>query len=932
MTDNVIQTAQFTADDSPDETNGYSFKVVGPAISDPDTSRFADYFSPSTLENGRLWVDKTVTADSISLYDADGNPTLQINANKDDFLVALSALSQSYSVDTAIEPTDAVFILDVSGSMYTNKLGELTRSEVMVQALNYAIDDLMSANPDNRVAVVSYGGYAQKTSNTTVNLSRVNRLLSLEHYSVPDGRYLIINDNIINVNHELLNHGSIDESVTVDGGTPTQRGIYEGVKMLMDNADTTFMYISDSGKAVSLTRRPVLILLTDGQPTYSWRNYQITGESTDNGYDGGNGYTEDLGISLLTIVTACYWKRQVSEHYYGTAADKSLQFYTIGVGVESSFAIAVMDPQNNAENVSYTFNKIDYNLKTLLDNFITGEAITFPVLKKGSTARELITAVNSGMYVDNYYYTNGYYPANDQQSLINAFNNITSRIISRGNYTTDADATRPDFSGYLTFSDVLGKHMRFREYKGIILAGEIHQGCRLARELTFGAGSAAWDSYTKVLTETLGMDRDTAEELLVTNIAGGSLYYHDDDDSHSHSVLKWYADLDTEYTGLYYNRNGETVPVPDGSACVIDLYLSLDSEIYNEVAGETTNLMHTYVSVITALTQSAFTLKNAAGVTIPLDEGQQMVIWYVPSSIIPVRTVIPVFDKSDEQLAEYPAEYLKVKVTLPIRIAFTVGVDERLSTDKVSEDYKNNNSNGAGGYYLYSNDWQYGSIPVHDTATAFFQPNKNNTYYYFTKDTPVYMEDCSSPAKSFSGETDYYVKNEYFDQTVPGYLVKKFELVDQNITKIDISPEGAPYIRAGRRTKNSVTQTLKHNNSTETHDFKFKAEYHADMEIYLLGNNGRLEIVSEQEVEPEMTTEQETERSKSYGACVELCGISGAKINAIVSYVRELRKIMEKQCCSPKAIARMAEFIFVSYGLAFPAGFVNCERCQSIQL
>ncbi|MCL2462119.1 MAG: VWA domain-containing protein, partial [Defluviitaleaceae bacterium] len=460
------------------------FREVYPMAADPDTSRFSENFSQSTVENGRIWIDKTVNTDSVTFYDVNGRPVSNVTAAPDEFLVTLSALSQSYSVETVVEPTDAVFILDVSGSMHSNNLGNQTRATVMVQALNSAVDKLMRANPANRVSVVAYGGYAQGTTNVT----RLDKLLSLGHYELPNGNYFNIDNSRtppqITPAPALSGQNAAVGSTTVAGGTPTQRGIYEGAKILMDNTDTTLDYVTEKGRVVTLTRRPALILLSDGEPTFGWGDYRVGAASTDTGYTSGNGIVSGgtLGLDLLTIASASYWKKQVGDHYYGQGG-ASPWFYTIGVGVTNDHERAVLDPINNVQKITIRYNSADYSLKTLLDSFIAGNTVRFPAPNKNSAALGLIDVENYGKYVTNYAYADGYYQANDQNALSGAFDAIAAQIISKGHYTTESDAAKPDFSGYLVISDILGEHMEFREPKGFILYGQNRYGQNLAMEL-----------------------------------------------------------------------------------------------------------------------------------------------------------------------------------------------------------------------------------------------------------------------------------------------------------------------------------------------------------------------------------------------------------------------------------------------------------------
>ncbi|MCL2351641.1 MAG: Cna B-type domain-containing protein [Firmicutes bacterium] len=808
------------------------FRDVFLMTADPDTSGHAEDFPPSTVENGRIWVDKSVNADDA--VSGPGGGSAAVYAGPDEFMVTLSALSQGYSVDTVTEPTDAVFIVDVSKSMDLYKLGDMSRAEVMVDALNHALKTLLEANPDNRVAVVCYGGYLQGNN----NVSRINKLLSLGHYTVSNGRFFSISGDVISVNPELYAQTPGDRTVLVSGATPTQRGIYEGAKILMDNADTTKDYVTEKGKTVKVTRRPALILLTDGEPTLGWRDYRVEGASTDKGYDSGYGPTSggDLGMSFLAVATASYWKQKVGDHYYGVPSERSPWFYTIGVGVSSDHAKSVMNPAMYAGKVTDTYNKNDYNLKTLLDAFISGAKVTFPALNKNSSsARSLMTTENFGGYIKSYAYTDGYFQADDRRAVMDAFESIAALMVSKGHYATDIDPAKPDLSGYLVISDILGEHMAFRGQRGFEIAGEMTDERHLAMEMSRGPASPEWDAYVRMLAEWIGVGAGTAADIIGTSAAGGSLYYNGPSDYMG--ALKWYAGLDTEYMGPYYNTGGEVNPPPPGAACVVELH-SLDGRVLNEVTGEDTNLMYTHMLVITALRLGGFGMKNAPGLYMPLAAGQQMVRWYIPASLIPMRTVSPVFDE------EHPGQVdlLRISESAPLRAYYAVGLERGFTLENVSADYLGHNA-GPDGYAFYSNDWRYGGELTHDTAVAIFKPNKKNPYYFFQKDTPVYANPGDAePAESYVATASYYWLNEYFDETAPGYVVTVYEPVDKMFSPISVSPAGVPYIPAGTRKPANVGKKAKSENRTRTYDFALQAETFGPNEVYMLGNNGRLDV------------------------------------------------------------------------------------------
>ena len=814
-------------------------------ISDPPTSRFSDYFSPSTIDNGRIWVDKTVTTGSKTFYDPYGHPISTITSKPDEFLVTLSALSQSYSIDTVVEPTDTVFVIDVSASMYVYQMGGASRASVMVNALNNAIHTIMDANPNNRIAVVAYGGYA---SNGT-NMSRSRQILKLGHYDIT-GNYLNISSNsrTITVNSSIPTGMIVNGSVSVDGATPTQRGIYDGARILEQNKDTQYTYTPEKGREITIDRRPVMVLLTDGEPTFGWTNYKMetdmAGSSPDSSYNHGDGNLTsiDMGTDLLTVLTASYWKQRVRDHYYGSK-NQDMQFYTIGVGVSGVHAPSVMDPVSNAAANSQSFGGANYNMKTLLDRFVDpqGGQITFPALNKGSASvRSLVTIENTNHYVKSYDYTDGYYPADNRQALNNAFQDIAVNIITKGSYTTECNPARPDFSGYLTITDPIGQYMQFRGGKCTQVNGQIIHGNTFAMSITQDEGGPLWLAYEDILSARLGVSKSTASEIISGNIAGGVIYYNSPNDYSS--IMRWYADCDTEFVGLYYDMGGNVLPPPEDTACIVDLY-PIDAEVYNEAAEGYTNKIYMYLSVTTAIQPGMFGLKGQEIVDIPLIKGQQILRWYIPASLIPMRTVSEKYDDENPE----KVIGLEIKEAFPISVSYTVSLAKDFDPLWLSDAYKTHNRTADGkGYYFYSNDWPFGGehANYYDTSLAVFEPNKYNPHYYFTEDTSLCVLDGSEfkPAENYSPGTDYYWIKEYFEQTVFGYITHEYILVNTKITKILTDLDGKPYVPTGEHKSVRSDTIMKNQNLTDTLDYKIHANYYGDLQIDRLGNNGRLEL------------------------------------------------------------------------------------------
>ncbi|MCL1983590.1 MAG: Cna B-type domain-containing protein [Clostridiales bacterium] len=837
------------------------YRSVFNMVADPDTSYFLDYFPPSTMDNGQLWVDKTVSEDSVTFYEPDGDVKYYESVAEDEFIVTLSALSQGYSIESAKEPTDTVFILDFSNSMYvysiTTSAGSRRRSVVMTEALNDAIDTIMEANPNNRVAVVSYGGY----DDNGVNMVRCYDLLKLKHYPTLDELEAMgaVNASgkpyyfqITTDGQTITINPAVDDlgmgTVAVGGATPTQMGIYRGAQVLMDNRDIDYTYETAKGRSVTLPRRPVMVLLTDGEPTLGWLDYGFEHPESfaPDGYTCGDGnFTDsiDMGIDLLTVLSAAYWKQQVSDYYFGKD-NGYMHFYNIGLGVAGVHANSVMDPKNHAYENEEDFDGLTYNMGELLDQFTAGvNTVEFPVYEKTGSPLDvaLNDVTNYDHYIKDWAYNDGYFPATDGDSLHKAFQNIALDIVSMGSsYPTASDRARPNTSGYLVISDPIGKYMRVKEKKGIWVNGEMHKGNLFASAIVNEAesGGDTMTTYLDVLTARLGVDRETAKEIILTSIAGGAMYY--DDDDHFKASLRWYADYDTEFVGLYYDGEGRVQP-SGGAACIVDMYPT-DFTVSDRIAGRDTNTLYMYLSVATVLKDGMFGLKGSEALDIPLIAGQQLVHWYIPASLIPMRTVAEKHG-SDNKVTGLDIS----KDIYPIRAIYTVTLDEDLPLASISDDYKKHNQTPDGkGYYFYSNDWRYDGADSYDTTLAAFEPDPNNPYYYFVDDTHLYIlgDMGFEPAMADSPVKEYYYLDEYFDADAEdtAYLSTQYKPVDNDVTGIKADSTGWLYVPEGEYKSAGFDTLAKSEDTTESYSFARNHDYLGNMQLSLLGNNGRIEV------------------------------------------------------------------------------------------
>ncbi|MDR0490832.1 MAG: S-layer homology domain-containing protein [Oscillospiraceae bacterium] len=735
---------------------GTDYSSVFNKLSDPGAGADSGGFLPSTLQNGRLWTDKTVSADKAVIYDLAGKPVNGIVAKADEFLITLSALSQSYNIDAIVEPTDTVFILDVSASMYINKLDNgKSRVEAMIDSLNDAIGTLMDQNPANRIAVVAFGGDSGS--------SRICPILKLDHHVVDDGKYFSMRSAAyIQVSSQIPDSALFDPSnraVRVYGGTPTQHGVYAGARILLDNDDTAFTY-ADNGRELTVTRKPNIVLLSDGGATLGWTDYKFQNplSDTESGFDCGDANTTDIGVSVLTVLTAAYFKQQVKDHYYGTdESANSAGFYTIGLSIAGTGfdAPAVLDPAGNAEKVSRVYSKNTYNMKTILDDFTNlagGSDISFPALNKGSSStRGLVNVRNDGNFIKSYDYTDGYYSAEKAEDLSEAFRSIARRIVSTGNYSTRVDTGDANFDGYLIFSDVLGDYMEFKGAEGLWFDNSVYDGHLFAQSMTNG-DSAYRAMFVNAMIQHQGyFDTDEvtaksiAESLLDSCIAagksGGGLFYNNGADFSNR--IKYYADFERSWVGNYFNADGSVAAVPAAAGCVVDLYTT-EGTVKDPVSGDDADLIEIAIHVVTALEDGEFECAYSDGNELirHLKKGQQVVRWYIPASLIPARTVSVKYNDAGTAV-----DSVHIKETLPIHFIYSVGLRDGLVLADMDNGYKTANLvNNKSAYHFYTNSWD----DPRNLSMAFFRPGGTNPYYYDTENNNATIAKADNPTGTVS--------------------------------------------------------------------------------------------------------------------------------------------------------------------------------------
>lgn len=234
-------------------TTALAATVGATTLADPSSaSTWRNWGLENSTQNvGRIWTDKTVSAEDIVLTGAGGDKI--ISKNKDsDFLTAFSAISSTSNLrETATEPLDIVLVLDASGSMDDpmGRTDSTKRIDALKAAANSFIDEIAARNAgiskaDQRhsVAVVKFSG--DKTDRVGNNTYRDGR--HIYNYSQAMQNLTVVDANGASNLKAQVN------AISPAGATRSDYGLELAQSQL------------EGGRAGA---RKVVVFFTDGKPT-----------------------------------------------------------------------------------------------------------------------------------------------------------------------------------------------------------------------------------------------------------------------------------------------------------------------------------------------------------------------------------------------------------------------------------------------------------------------------------------------------------------------------------------------------------------------------------------------------------------------------------------------------------------------------------------
>lgn len=215
----------------------------------------------------------------------------------------------------------------------------------------------------------------------------------------------------------------------------------------------------------------------------------------------------------------------------------------------------------------------------------------------------------------------------------------------------------------------------------------------------------------------------------------------------------------------------------------------------------------------------------------------------VPAALIPLRS----FNVDQDKMT------MTVSDTQPINVVYTSSLKPEAENllanpdDPMTQYLQANSQDGKASFY--SNDWEQGYL---GKTVASFEPSKENSYYYFTSDTPIYTDEaCTQRAHQVVKGNTYWYKHSYFEMASGGAAEAKekpvsFKGDDAEVVEGDIehNDEGA-YFKSGTARMIYLNELYKEKTSNDTGtalDVLNPKWVVAGQVGSYLGNNGKLSV------------------------------------------------------------------------------------------
>ncbi len=855
-----------------------SGRAVGTSVTDPKTlSQWESIFSPgSSRYAGQIFLDKSVytaTEAKTDDYFKDIRSSLtfgQDNFGNENFMIALSALGSNSEIHGySHNPTDTMLVLDASTSMGT---GAASTSSIddMVSGANEAIKRLISLNNYNRVGVVVYNG----TSSVLLPLDRYTANNAngdfLVYSRTNNQNRIYIAENVKNGNNQNVSRDYIAQAQ----GTYTQGGIYSAAQQFLA-ADPTI----EEGKIQGGTHRiPILVLMTDGEPSYR----TVTGSNnTINKYNAAtntnvdkSNFREDEITAFSTMLTAAWAESEITAHY-GT----DTRFYTLGYALSANhqYAQNVLDPTNPNNALATRFATFATQYLAMQQNATAAirneyNQVAFQVTR--STSPERVTSLD---YVDRYW------QASQASQLHGAFDAIVDEIIIQSRYySTLVSHNNYAQDGFISFTDEIGSYMEVKNVKGIYIGdGKLVSGGMFAEFSTTGSvhdyGNTNYDSseltdfeneILRAVSDRFSVSLSEAALLINTAKERGFISYTSPTDFSNY--IAWYADADNAYLAPY---TGTDVAAPANAKYIVRSYFYMGDVMQN----------HVETSMLYALVR----------IREDIQTGRQIVDMNVPAALLPQVTYTITVDGdtfNSENVTGITCESKK-----PLSLLFEVGLDDEITPINISEKVGEGFRKDANGIYtFYTNRWRddagnaftmptevnphvFNHGIINTTVTQFI-PSLENQHFYYTENTQILdaSHNVYIGSKPTVGGT-YYAAHNWVEgngssavlktayNPIPSELLTNAESIIELDGKAGwFIQKGTPQFYFGDPVHGESAHNHKTNNATQTLGFSDypqvvyhdSEEHHGYHMLNYLGNNGMIQAEPAQGIKLSKTVSQ----------------------------------------------------------------------------
>lgn len=453
-----------------------------------------DYKTNSTQYTGRIWTDKSVYKENVTLEDLEGSQTQTIEKpDTSDFLVSLSALSSASTlVTTTTTPLDIVLVLDVSGSMSD----EMTETRITYESYatsGWYANNVSGAYNDRNNLYYSSNGQDYIKVNVERYGNRLNRRYTISAEGLPTVDNLTGNEDIPEPYAGHLYRRNVEEVGTGEKKITALKNAVNNFIQLTSDANANMP--EGEGHRVSIIK-----FADDSFYKNGWGRTQKDHVGNDYNNSGYN-YTQVMrdftevkndnvnevqgtinSIDPAGATSADYGLELANDVFNGTGdlagarenAKKAVIFFTDGApnhgngfnGSVANDAIVNSGLLKNNDTLIYSIGVFgDANPDDTTNEFnayMNGVSSNYP---NAQSYTNLGTRAPDASY---------YKAASNASDLSQVFTDIFDSITQESGGPTQVEETEgaQDTDGYITFTDKLGDYMQVDDVNAIVYGGK----------------------------------------------------------------------------------------------------------------------------------------------------------------------------------------------------------------------------------------------------------------------------------------------------------------------------------------------------------------------------------------------------------------------------------------------------------------------------